>query len=73
MINDTISDLTIENIPYNLVILHSLPDGNCYFHSILRSFCINYIKGNNEIRKNYCKKLRNYIAKYIQTKIKYHD
>jgi hypothetical protein len=47
----------------NLVIVPTIGDGNCYFHSVLRAFNIPYIKAKNSLeRVNMARTFRNALA-----------
>lgn len=59
--------IDIEDINFNLVKINCPADGHCYFHSILRSFCVGYINGNNITRYNYVKKFRKYLAELLKS------
>lgn len=59
------SPFKINGLTCDFVKINSLPDGNCYFHSILRAFCLGYINGSNIERVKYVNFLRNYLADYL--------
>lgn len=47
----------------NLVIVPTIPDGNCYFHSVLRAFNTSYINAKNALeRVNLARTFRNALA-----------
>jgi hypothetical protein len=48
---------------HNLVIIPTIGDGNCYFHSVLRAFNNTYIKSQNSLeRVNMARTFRNALA-----------
>lgn len=47
----------------NLVVVPTIPDGNCYFHSVLRAFNTSYINAKNALeRVNLARTFRNALA-----------
>jgi hypothetical protein len=58
--------LTFTDIK-NIVVLATIGDGNCFFHSVLRAFNTNYIKANNiSDRVNLARTFRNSLADLIE-------
>jgi hypothetical protein len=64
---------------FSLVKINTIPDGNCYFHSLMLSFFKPYQNNKNiEHRKNMSKKLRNELSKILEEpsedgKTRYYD
>lgn len=55
--------IEIINLPYsNLVLIRTLPDGSCFFHSVFRSFFPNYYYASDIKRAKFVKYLRNALA-----------
>lgn len=56
-------NLSFSNDLYNLVVIPTVADGNCYFHSILRAFNVTYINAKDVfIRINLVRSFRNGLA-----------
>lgn len=57
----------LKNIPYkNLVLIPSIPDGSCYFHSILQAFSSQYRSLDSYQEKlSFTKKVRKEFSDYI--------
>lgn len=58
--------LVFNDIP-NLVVLSTMGDGNCFFHSVLRAFNTNYINAKNiSERVNMARSFRNALADLLE-------
>jgi hypothetical protein len=62
------SKIKIKDMDYDFIKIDTIPDGNCYFHSILRSYCKNYINSSLLERIECVNKFRNYLADYLISK-----
>lgn len=56
---------TIKNSDYNFVIIPTIGDGSCMFHSILQSFNKTYIHSNREGKQAICKMFRSDLGEVL--------
>jgi len=49
----------------NLRIIHSIPDGNCFFHSILHAYGSDYVNSNGQTRQQKAIQFRHRLAEIL--------
>lgn len=61
--------ISIKDIPFRLVKISTIEDGNCFFHSVLRSFYVKYINTKNILeRVKYATTVRRCLAECLDEK-----
>lgn len=65
-----LNKFTLKKSDYNFVIIPTIGDGSCMFHSILQCFNKTYINSNIEGKQAMCKIFRNDLAEVLSYDIK---
>ena len=64
---EKIEHINLKNIKYDNLIKISIPgDMNCFFHSVLRSFCTTYINSDNLIRRKIVENIKIKLADHLE-------
>ena len=61
--------LNFKKIPYDLVVLPTIGDGSCMFHSILQGFNKTYIESSISEKKKITRKFRNDLSEILDEKM----